>query len=433
MSKEIIVAAVGDLIMKPMLVRLLHAGGKRSGSAGQDKVPYDFGHLFEPVSRYLQEADLTIGNLETTLAGGTDVSYTKSKRQNGNPVFKSPDGFATALKAAGFDVLATANNHCMDYGIRGLKRTLDVLDRCGLAHTGTYRSGEESKSLCIRDVEGVRIGILSYTRDTNGIPVPKDQAAGVNKLARSRIANDLKRMRAKSDFIIVCMHTGKEYHRRPSLQQKELVSYLFRQGADVVLGAHPHVLQPAVCRTVKDVNGRTRRRLAIYSLGNFISTRLHGLDDALTGMIARVKLRKTSDGSVRLAGFDYVPTWVSIEKDGGRHPCQVVPLRPALLASDRGPAGQKVRMNRAYRRAQRMYQGVLPLLEELPDAGSAPESRIASVTDVPIEEPADAGSAQESRTASEPDVPVEEPPGSGAPPDSRTASEPDAPAIMDSP
>ncbi|MDO3676991.1 CapA family protein [Paenibacillus ehimensis] len=358
MSREIRIAAVGDLLMKPLLIRMMRTGDKQGGSADNQGELYDFGQAFEPVARYLQDAHLTIGNLETTFAGGPDDGYTKPRRnpKNGNPTFNCPDAFASALKAAGFNVLATANNHCMDYGVRGLRRTLELLDKNGIAHVGTYRNRQESRSLCVQEVEGVRIGILSYTRDTNGIPVPKSQPAGVKKLVRTSMRKDLKRLRAISDFIIVCMHCGYEYHQRPAVHQKKLVRFLFRQGADVVLGSHPHVLQPAVCRTVKDIGGRTRKRFAVYSLGNFISTRLHGKDAALTGLIVRIKLRKASSGSVRLAGVEYIPTWVCMTKNGTEKKCRIVPIRQALAKPDPSYAGQLDRMKRAYRSAVRMYK-----------------------------------------------------------------------------
>ncbi|GGD47584.1 CapA family protein [Paenibacillus nasutitermitis] len=368
MSKEIVIVAVGDLLMKPLLIQLLRSGGQSVGTNDQGETTYTFKRMFEPVTRYLQDAHLTIGNLETTFAGGPDVSFYKARRnpKNGNPVFKSPDAFAPALSAAGFDVIATANNHCADYGVRGLKRTLDVLDKNGLDHVGTYRTAQESRALCVRNVEGVRIGILSYTRDTNGMPVPKGQPAGVKKLVRARIKNDLKRLRTAADFIIVCMHCGLEYEQSPVAHQKEWVRFLFRNGADVVLGSHPHVLQPAMTRTMKDITGRTRKRFAIYSLGNFISTRLHGKDAALTGIILRLKLRKNPGGPVQLVGVEGVPTWVSIMKNCKPAMCRIVPLHEAIKKRDEFPAEQLVRMKRAYQGTLRMYRGVLQFPDDKP-------------------------------------------------------------------
>lgn len=361
MSDDIIIAAVGDLLMKPLLIRYMRSGDSPDGSLDKAHGTYAFEQAFEPVSKYLQDAHLTIGNLETTFAGGPKDGFTKARRnpKTGCPVFKCPDSFAPALKTIGFNVLSTANNHCMDYGVGGLKRTLHVLDKNGIAHAGTYRDQNESQRLCIRNVGGIRIGILSYTRDTNGIAVPKGQPAGVKKISRSRMKQDLKRLRGLSDFIVVCMHFGFEYHGSPASHQRKLVRFLFHQGADVILGAHPHVLQPSVYRTVKDVYGRTRKRFAIYSLGNFISTRLHNKDAALTGMIVRIRIRKTSGGDALLSGVEHIPTWVCISKDGKQGICRVLPIKRALKKPESYFAGQMERMRRAYRRTARMYKGVL--------------------------------------------------------------------------
>ncbi|RAP74667.1 CapA family protein [Paenibacillus montanisoli] len=368
MSNDIIIAAVGDLLIKPMLVRLMSTTDNPKDSADNKSELYAFEQAFEPVAPYLKDAHLTIGNLETTFAGGSDDDFKKTKRnpKNRYPILNCPDAFAPALKKVGFDVINTANNHCMDYGIHGLRRTLEVLDHNGIAHVGTYRTKKESRSLYVREVGGIRIGIVSYTRGTNSIPVPAGQPAGVKKIVRASIRKDLERMRAVTDFIIVCMHFGIEYHRSPAVHQKEWARFLFRQGADVVLGSHPHVLQPAESRMVTDIGGRRRKRFAIYSLGNFISSRLHGNDDAITGMILRIKLRKTSGGTVSLSGIEYVPTWVCISKNSKLSRCRIVPIQRALEQPQSLFAGQLERMKRAYRRTLRMYEDDLPLLGETP-------------------------------------------------------------------
>ena len=273
--REIVVAAVGDLLMKPLLVRTVRTTGSAKGDAA-----YAFDQVLEPVARYLREADLTIGNLETTFAGGTDErSYTATIRnpKNRNPVFNCPDAFAPALKAAGFDVLATANNHCMDYGVRGLERTLEVLDKHGIAHVGTYRGTEESRSLSFETSKG-SASASCVLRGTNGVPVPTGQPAGVKKIVPSGIKKEMKRLRAKTDFIIVCLHFGYEYHASPNAHQKRTVRFLSpRRRRDTRLAS--------ACAAAGGLPHRTgcrrseRKRFAIYSLGNFISTRLHGKDD----------------------------------------------------------------------------------------------------------------------------------------------------------
>lgn len=156
---------------------------------------YSFGPLFAKVAPYLKQADLTIGNLETTFAGNGRDSR-KSLRSSG-PIFKCPDELAPALKEAGFDVLVTANNHCMDYGTQGLIRTLKVLDHTGIDHTGTSKSLEESKKTLIKNVKGITIGILSYTAGTNRIPVPASQPWLVNRIVTDKIIREIRNLKRK--------------------------------------------------------------------------------------------------------------------------------------------------------------------------------------------------------------------------------------------
>ncbi|WP_124726748.1 CapA family protein [Staphylospora marina] len=335
MGTEITVSAVGDLLMRPEIIATARVSGG-----------HDFDPLFKPVAPYLA-ADFSIGNLETTLSGPQAKFVPKS----GGPKFNCPDSLAGTLKRLGFDVLTTANNHCLDCGIQGLRRTLDVLDRHGLAHTGTARSFAESRNLLIRNVKGIRIGTLAYTYGTNGVRPPRDQGWAVNWLNTGRIINDIRRMKAQgTDLVVVCLHFGYEYHLYPSRFQKNLVSTLFRHGADVILGAHPHVIQPAVFREVKDIHGVTKKRFAIYSLGNFISSRLYKNDHTLTGVIVRLKVGKTPGGSTTIRQVRFVPTWVHATWSGKRRICRVVPLENALKTQPPGP--YKDRMLRMYRHFQ---------------------------------------------------------------------------------
>ncbi|MCR2802722.1 CapA family protein [Paenibacillus soyae] len=364
MSNEWTIAAVGDLLVKPQLIKAMRTVRKPNEASGHPKVEYDFGQAFEAVAPYLKQAHLTIGNLETNFAGGaSDYTQTHRHASNRNPLFNCPDELAPALKEAGFDVLATANNHCMDYGIRGLKRTLATLDKFGITHVGTFRDQNEARSLCLKTVQGMRVGILAYTRGTNGIPVPKGQPAGVKKLNRNAISKDMERLRAVSDLIIVCMHNGYEYDSRPSDPQKSWVRFLFNEGADLVLGSHPHVLQPAICLKVKDKFGRTRKRFAIYSLGNFISTRLHGKDEALTGIIALIKIKKNKRGSFLLSAINYVPTWVWLSNDKQEPKCRIIPIHKSIAQPEDFDSRQLNRIQRAFRRTLRMYEGVMSPLD----------------------------------------------------------------------
>ncbi|WP_064745661.1 CapA family protein [Paenibacillus sp. UNC451MF] len=346
MSTDITIAAVGDFLMKYRIIGTARVTGEKR---------YSFDEIFEPVASYLRDADLTIGNLETTFSG-TEIGYTVSRRsaKTGWPLFNCPDSFAGTLKRLGFDVLTTANNHCMDCGINGLKRTLRILDSKGLAHTGTYRTHNESQQLLIKNVKGIKIGVLSYTKTTNRIPVPSDQAWAVNLIRPGKIIADLKRLKAKGvDLAIVCMHFGREYSKYPNEEQKKYYRLLFKHGADIILGAHSHVIQPALFYESRDIHGVKRKRYATYSLGNFISTRLYRNDHTLTGLINKIHIRKNDDGTVQILNAEFIPTWVRSIKVGGRSAFRILPLVKTIEKYGTRPGTESERMSNMYQHLRR--------------------------------------------------------------------------------
>lgn len=308
--QEIQLAAVGDLLVKRYLI----------ADARKEDGSYSFDPLFAPVSDELRRADFTIGNLETTFAGPRGVPQKKSA----GPRFTCPDALAPALKRAGFNMLITANNHCMDYGAKGLLRTLRILDRCGIAHAGTYASLAASQQPYIAAINGIKLGLLTYTKSTNGIKLPAGKPWLVNRLSLSRLVRDVKRLRRKVDVVIAYLHFGNEYYYKPTAAQKRCVRLLFKHGADIVLGSHPHVLQP--------IAFRGSRRLVSYSLGNFVSTRLKNNPHTQVGVILTLKIRKDDAGKIQI-GVRCIPTCVVRKEQGGRHVTQVVPIREALKGS----------------------------------------------------------------------------------------------------
>ncbi|GAB2718094.1 CapA family protein [Paenibacillus thermoaerophilus] len=311
------IAAVGDLLMKRTIIQ----AARRTGSDS-----YSFAPLFAGVAPYLRKADLTIGNLETTFSGRDPSGrYERRSRRTGNPLFNCPDELAGDLKRAGFDVLTTANNHSMDGGASGLRRTLAVLDRHGIRHTGTSRSAQESRRYLIVRAKGIRVGILSYTTGTNSIPVPKPWL--VNRIRTGRILADMAYLRKRTDLLVVCLHFGLEYHRVPNARQKRLVRLLFKHGAHVILGAHPHVLQPVVFRKTTDIRGELRHRVAAYSLGNFVSTRLKKNPHTIRAMILRITVVKNRRGISDIVRIARTPTQVRRVRMKGRTAFRVVPAQ----------------------------------------------------------------------------------------------------------
>ena len=264
---------------------------------------YDFSYYFTDIKQYIEEADITVGNLETTLSGA-------KRGYSGYPTFNTPEILAKNLKDAGFDVVSTANNHCIDKGYTGIESTIDFLDAAGLAHTGTFKSKKDQETILVKDVKGVKIAFLSFTYGTNGIPIPKDKTYAVNlidkKLIKSQI--DLAK-KEEPDLICVSMHWGIEYQTKANKEQESLADYLFENGVDVILGNHSHVPQQMEKRKVKLDDGTTKDGFVIYSLGNFMANQ----NKQYTNDSAILKLEITKhkeDGKITIDKATYTPTYM---------------------------------------------------------------------------------------------------------------------------
>lgn len=264
---------------------------------------YDFSYYFTDIKQYIEEADITVGNLETTLSGA-------KRGYSGYPTFNTPEILAKNLKDTGFDVVSTANNHCIDKGYSGIESTIDFLDDVGLAHTGTFKSKKDQETILLKDVKGVKIAFLSFTYGTNGIPIPKDKTYAVNlidkKLIKSQI--DLAK-KEEPDLICVSMHWGIEYQTKANKEQEGLADYLFENGVDVILGNHSHVPQQMEKRKIKLDDGTTKDGFVIYSLGNFMANQ----NKQYTNDSAILKLEITKhkeDGKISIDKATYTPTYM---------------------------------------------------------------------------------------------------------------------------
>ncbi len=253
-------------------------------SALQTDDTYSYKDCFTYVKEQVSEANLAICNLEVTLGG---------KPYRGYPQFSAPDEFASALKDAGFDILLTANNHCLDRRNKGLIRTLDVLDSLGIAHVGTYRNQAERDSLYpyLATVNNITFAILNYTYGTNGIPV--NPPCIVNLIDTAQILIDINKARSKkADVIIACMHWGDEYVLKQNKTQEQLTNWLIANGVDHIIGNHPHVIQPTELRKDKYNSGH---HFIAYSLGNYISNMsARNTDIGLTATLRFSKLSFTT-------------------------------------------------------------------------------------------------------------------------------------------
>jgi poly-gamma-glutamate synthesis protein (capsule biosynthesis protein) len=256
---------------------------------------YDYRPVFQHAKKYISTADIAIANLEVTLAGEPYAGY---------PRFSSHDALATALQEAGFHVLLTANNHCVDRGKQGLERTVNVLDSLGIYRTGTFKDSTDRKNSYPLMIEknAFRLAILNCTYGTNGLPV--EQPNIVNMIDTVQIAEDIAKARKlQADYIIACIHWGDEYKNRENRTQRNIAAFLARNGCSLIIGAHPHVVQPF--GLIPDGNGDSIP--VIYSLGNFVSNQRERYRNG--GIALEVNLTK-ADSTVRMQSCSYEPFWV---------------------------------------------------------------------------------------------------------------------------
>lgn len=264
---------------------------------------YDFSYVFEDIKDYIKNADIAIGNLETTFAG-KDAGY------SGYPNFNTPEQLAQNIKDLGVDVVSTANNHSLDKKYNGLVNTLDELDKVDLSHTGTYRSVDEQNTILTKNVNGINIAFLSFTYGTNGIPVPKGKEYCINLIDNNLILDQIAKAKATNpDLICVNMHWGVEYQLKQNATQENLADFLFKNGVDIIFGSHPHVLEPMEKRTITMDDGTTKDGFVIYSLGNFMSGQVS--ENTQNTIILQLKITKHVDGGkITIDDVNYVPIFM---------------------------------------------------------------------------------------------------------------------------
>ncbi len=262
---------------------------------------FDFTGVYGEVKQYLSQPDLTIGNLETVIAG-------HNEGYSGYPYFNAPDDFIYALKDAGFDLLITANNHALDQGFDGVKRTIDVINENKIHRTGTFTSEEDQDSIRIFQINSIKIAILAYSENTNGVSIPKGKDFIINLIDEQKIKEDINKARERNvDVVLVHLHYGPEYNREPSDYQKEIVQKIIEAGADIIIGGHPHVIEPF--DFFKTNNTKLDTGFIAYSMGNFISNQRWRYSDA--GIILNIQISKnTFTDSVYISDVSYLPTWV---------------------------------------------------------------------------------------------------------------------------
>lgn len=273
---------------------------------------YDYSDCFTLIAPEITKADYAVCNLEVPLGGGPSYS--------GYPCFSAPDSYAKALKDAGFDLFLTANNHCLDRRDKAARRTLTALDSLKVDHIGTFHDAAQREKLVpfIKDINGIKFGFLNYTYGTNGI----EPAEGIEValIDRNKMAEEIKKTRdAGAEIIVVAIHWGVEYVLLQNKNQEDLAQFLTDQGADLIIGGHPHVIQPMkVIRNEKE----GKDVLIVYSLGNFISNMKTA--DTRGGALVRTVIERDEDGIARFKHADY-DTFFSAKPAGGKSNFKVIP------------------------------------------------------------------------------------------------------------
>lgn len=310
--KSATIISVGDIMFHD--TQLIAAYDKESRK-------YDFSNVFEYVKKYIKDADIAIGNFETVTAG-------KEHGFRGYPRFNSPIETLIALKNTGFDILTTANNHSFDMGKEGVIETIENIEKIGLKSVGTYK--DKNKTYLIKDINGIKIGFLSYTYGVNGYRNIKDREDLkylIDLIDEDVIKKDISNIEnLGSDLVVVFMHWGLEYNRKPSEYQKELANKMFDWGADIILGSHPHVIQQSETLIIND-----ETKFIIYSMGNFISNQrretLRNNNKIFTedGVMIKIHIEKINS-KTKISNIEYIPTWVNREKVNDKYKYEIIPI-----------------------------------------------------------------------------------------------------------
>lgn len=290
-SSDATILMVGDV--------LLHTRVSDSGRYPDGKWNYD--HLFANVSEDIAGADLAMVNQEVIL-GGRDLGL------SGYPAFNGAYEVGDAEAKAGFDLILHGTNHALDKGKKGIVSCLKFwhTSHPEIGVAGINDSQKAQDTVYVTEKHGIRIAVLNYTYATNGIRTPAGMPYAVNYLEKERVNADLKKAGSLADFTVVCPHWGTEDSHTISESQKKWTKIFSDGGADLVIGTHPHVIQPVQWYTGDDGH----RMLVFYSLGNFINyTSGTGSKDTdrMCGEMAEVTVAKDAGGNAYIADYSAVP------------------------------------------------------------------------------------------------------------------------------
>lgn len=313
-----------------------------TGAKVPGKEAWDFSAFFKEAASYFKAADFSVANLETTFAGN------ENRKFSGYPIFNTPDSLADAVKASGLSMVLTSNNHSYDTGSAGLARTQQVLRDKGIAYTGSRMTAKEAV-YTVKEINGIRVGMAAYTYETgrtngiksiNGLTVKADDTDLLNSFSYDHLDEfyaevdtvlaDMKKDGA--DVTVFYMHWGNEYQTTQNDWQERIAQALCDKGIDVIVGGHPHVVQPIEMLTAQEGDHRT---VCLYSAGNAVSNqrqeRMTSCPSGHTedGLFFYCTFDKYSDGSVVLSAVDIIPTWVDKYQGGSGYQYTIYPLESA--------------------------------------------------------------------------------------------------------
>ena len=308
---EATMVAVGDILLHETVYNDFSIDGKT----------FDFSPLFENVRPYIEPADFAFANQETNI-GGVELGL------SAYPNFNSPYEIARDLINVGFNMFARSNNHTLDKGEAGVlaaQKNWETFDN--IITAGSTDSLEKRNQIPVIEQNGIKVALLSYSYGFNGYKVPEDKPYLANEFDYDQVANDIEKAKSVADVITVSMHWGVEYSSVPSQTQIEQAQWLADQGVDIILGTHPHVLQPMDRLVGKNGN----ETVVAYSLGNFISGQI-GLE-RLVGGIMKLEIKKTTIGDeveIEISQPQFMPTYNYPERAASDY--KLVPLVDSVQA-----------------------------------------------------------------------------------------------------
>lgn len=296
------------------IVSILMAGDvllhdKVAASGKMEDGTYNYDHMFENVRGEIENADIAIVNQEVIL-GGRDLGLT------GYPSFNGAYEVGDALVNSGFDVVLHATNHALDKGKKGLLSCISFWENTypEIAYLGIADSADKADDIYVMEKEGIKIAILNYTYGTNGIPLPADMPYCVNLLDADRIRSDVAKAKEMADFVIVTPHWGTEYILTTDSNQKYWTNLFFEAGVDLVIGTHPHVVEP-----VEVIEDENHSMLVYYSIGNYINATAQsgaGIANRMLGVLADVTVERKGDDVV-ISDYGIIPIVAHVKSGPG--------------------------------------------------------------------------------------------------------------------